>query len=626
MGANSNLGHLGGGVLHGDNPCGEVGGDEKLRDENVCGREKSHGENPRDNRGGAEISCDKICGDVENSCEIPAKISATNAPRGENPRDNRGDNFCSDNGEICGENSRPDNLCAGDSHAAPSARDLRELLAIAKRAALAGGREILRHLGDFAVTRKGDNSPVTDADIAANAAIARELAASGHAVCSEEAILPHAARVAAARRGGFWLIDPLDGTRGFVRGSGEFCVCVAFIDAGANAALGVIFSPILARMWAGVVADADGTRRLNAQLAASANAFLAGGFGADFNGGFGADFNANFNVKNCQKLAKTPAAQPAKNQFKNPFQNFAATPAHIAPNSNLGADFAAISREFSALLDESFRAEFSGDFRAVLGEITAKNHFETGDFSREFGANSNLSVLPAVPAPAQNHANLRRVFAAAPDVLYGSGEGASRRFCECFGLGGGALGSALKFALLAAQQSRILLKTYGTSLWDTAAGEALLNATGGGIFALNSAKNPAKNLQNFVPNSAQNPAPNSQNHAQISQNPAQNSLRVAQNHATNFATNSQNPTQISPRVAQNPAQNHAQNSQNSAQNPAKNLQNSAQNPPPTPPHPADFLTQINYLSANLQNPHFIALSRGELANLPLYARFLRQSR
>jgi len=113
----------------------------------------------------------------------------------------------------------------------------------AQNAAKAAGDAILAvRAGEFAVQAKADASPVTEADLAAHAVLLWMLAPTGLPVLSEEG----AARVLPAAR--FWLVDPLDGTREFARGSDEFCVCIALIERGVPV-LGVLHAPVSGRMW-----------------------------------------------------------------------------------------------------------------------------------------------------------------------------------------------------------------------------------------------------------------------------------------------------------------------------------------------------------------------------------------
>ncbi len=101
---------------------------------------------------------------------------------------------------------------------------------------------------------KGDGSPVTLADEAAEAVILPALTALMPQICiiSEENAASHS--VAAPDQ--FFLVDPLDGTKEFLRrdGLGSFTVNIALIENGAPV-LGVVFAPALDRMFSGIVGD-----------------------------------------------------------------------------------------------------------------------------------------------------------------------------------------------------------------------------------------------------------------------------------------------------------------------------------------------------------------------------------
>jgi 3'(2'), 5'-bisphosphate nucleotidase len=106
---------------------------------------------------------------------------------------------------------------------------LPELVTLAIDAALAAGREILEvYAGPIAVERKPDASPLTEADRRAHRAIAAVLAPAGLPLLSEEGrALPAAER---RRWDRYWLVDPLDGTKEFVRRNGEFTVNIALME------------------------------------------------------------------------------------------------------------------------------------------------------------------------------------------------------------------------------------------------------------------------------------------------------------------------------------------------------------------------------------------------------------
>ena len=124
-------------------------------------------------------------------------------------------------------------------------RELARLRAGAVELARHAGHAILEvYSGDFAVEHKADRSPLTEADLAAHRVIAAGLPelAPGLPVLSEERLAPHYEERRQWRR--YWLVDPLDGTREFVKRNGEFTVNIALIEEG-DPILGVVFAPVL---------------------------------------------------------------------------------------------------------------------------------------------------------------------------------------------------------------------------------------------------------------------------------------------------------------------------------------------------------------------------------------------
>ena len=124
----------------------------------------------------------------------------------------------------------------------------RGVCAIARTA----GRAILKvYEGDFAVETKQDNSPLTAADLAAHRAIVDGLRVLTPPIpiLSEEAA--EQADWAERRQWGrYWLVDPLDGTREFVKRNGEFTVNIALIEQH-RPVLGVVYAPVLDELfWA----------------------------------------------------------------------------------------------------------------------------------------------------------------------------------------------------------------------------------------------------------------------------------------------------------------------------------------------------------------------------------------
>ncbi|XUM24368.1 3'(2'),5'-bisphosphate nucleotidase CysQ [Bradyrhizobium oligotrophicum S58] len=121
---------------------------------------------------------------------------------------------------------------------------LTELVVEAAHAILAVNRRAM------AVTDKSDGSPVTEADLAADRVIAEGLARLAPAIpaLSEERV----GASAGPFKGSFFLIDPLDGTKEFVAGRGEFTVNLALVTGG-SPLLGIVCAPAIGQIWRGLV-------------------------------------------------------------------------------------------------------------------------------------------------------------------------------------------------------------------------------------------------------------------------------------------------------------------------------------------------------------------------------------
>lgn len=106
-----------------------------------------------------------------------------------------------------------------------------EYILRAMDAALAAGKEILNvyndPFSDFQIERKADNSPLTLADRKAHEIIMTYLQETDYPVLSEEGKhLPYEKR---AQWDTLWIVDPLDGTKEFIKRNGEFTVNIALV-------------------------------------------------------------------------------------------------------------------------------------------------------------------------------------------------------------------------------------------------------------------------------------------------------------------------------------------------------------------------------------------------------------
>lgn len=124
---------------------------------------------------------------------------------------------------------------------------LAPLVEIVERA----GEQILAvYNTDFDVTEKGDRSPLTEADLAAHREIVaglRELTPDLPILSEESAVTPWGERRHWER---YWLVDPLDGTKEFVKKNGEFTVNVALIEH-SKPVIGIVHVPVAGTTYLG---------------------------------------------------------------------------------------------------------------------------------------------------------------------------------------------------------------------------------------------------------------------------------------------------------------------------------------------------------------------------------------
>lgn len=125
---------------------------------------------------------------------------------------------------------------------------------IATDAAIMAGKAIMRIYDspdqDFGIELKDDDSPLTLADKASHCCILKQLEQTGIPVLSEEgAHVPYEERKEWRR---LWIIDPLDGTKEFIKRNGEFTVNIALVEDGAPR-FGIIYIPVIREFYAGLV-------------------------------------------------------------------------------------------------------------------------------------------------------------------------------------------------------------------------------------------------------------------------------------------------------------------------------------------------------------------------------------
>jgi 3'(2'), 5'-bisphosphate nucleotidase len=162
-----------------------------------------------------------------------------------------------------------------------STLSLDDLLDAVRPIAEAAGAATLRFYGNTASVAKADGSPVTAADQAAEDIILprlRALTPDIPVVSEEEASKGLTPEVSGAR---FWLVDPLDGTKEFISGNGEFTVNIALIENGVPV-LGVVVIPARHETYAGAgpgsatLTDNEGTRAISVRPVPQAGLTVVG--------------------------------------------------------------------------------------------------------------------------------------------------------------------------------------------------------------------------------------------------------------------------------------------------------------------------------------------------------------
>lgn len=140
-------------------------------------------------------------------------------------------------------------------------------LRIIEQIAIDAGHEILKVYNGSSpveVTTKADNSPLTEADCAADALITQRLQESFPSIpiLSEESTdIEYGIRQTWSR---YWLVDPLDGTKEFISRNGEFTVNIALIENG-DPILGVVHVPVSGDTYSGCAGPRKSAAKTDAQ-------------------------------------------------------------------------------------------------------------------------------------------------------------------------------------------------------------------------------------------------------------------------------------------------------------------------------------------------------------------------
>lgn len=137
---------------------------------------------------------------------------------------------------------------------------------IAITAARAAGKKILEvyNSPDFKITEKPDHSPLTLADRSAHEVIVSFLKDTPYQILSEEGRnTPYSER---SKWNAFWLVDPLDGTKEFIKRNDEFTVNIALIENN-QPSFGVVYAPVLDELYVGIPGEEAYLQKANKRIA-----------------------------------------------------------------------------------------------------------------------------------------------------------------------------------------------------------------------------------------------------------------------------------------------------------------------------------------------------------------------
>ncbi|WP_439185273.1 3'(2'),5'-bisphosphate nucleotidase CysQ [Carboxylicivirga taeanensis] len=127
---------------------------------------------------------------------------------------------------------------------------MHDLTQLALKASVRAGKEILEvfNSDDFGLRLKSDDSPLTEADLKSHQIIEEYLKETDIPVLSEEGEMQDYQERKCWSK--LWVVDPLDGTKEFIKRSGEFTVNVALVDQ-QRPTMGVVFAPVLGSLYWG---------------------------------------------------------------------------------------------------------------------------------------------------------------------------------------------------------------------------------------------------------------------------------------------------------------------------------------------------------------------------------------
>ena len=434
---------------------------------------------------------------------------------------------------------------------------MQELLDKAARVALQAG-EIILAIKDKTTRQKADGSPITQADVEANAFITQALMQiSPYQVCSEEAPLGYEVRKDLEY---FWLVDPLDGTKDFAANLSGWSINIALIHRD-RAVLGVVYVPVLKELYVGL--EGLGAFKIG----------FEGGLRVGFlakNGDCGARAAVTYDLvcalarackapflsqKSCREQTEGENSQSLESTFSQSPDCGANAPSpslrDTAPAESNQINGACEARNLEKTLSQAklessnnaqrvdssmdchdfARAKSRNDDKKVDSRSEAQSAANSAQDSRSFDKEAqNLSksikdsrilelesglceraqgrilgvcnrrardaIRDSSPKAESTNKKNSTTPLACDSVFHSSP--LTQAFIAHYGLESIKLGSSLKFCALASGEADIYPRFNGTKEWDTAASQVILEQSGGAVLSIATGKPLRYNKKHFA--------------------------------------------------------------------------------------------------------------------------------
>ena len=399
---------------------------------------------------------------------------------------------------------------------------MQELLEKAATIALQAG-ELILAIKDKTASQKADGSPVTKADLEANAFITDRLShIAPYPICSEEAPLEYEKRKDLEY---FWLVDPLDGTKDFVANLSGWSVNIALIHRD-KAILGVVYVPMLKELYLGLEGFGAFVGRGDSALGRHSGALS---FGLE------SAIASSRGVDRPQVLSSLRDLQSTDSSSK------------ILPRETMGEQKADSSpTAIPRILEEGNQAECeksthsaqkvdsstatTPSLRALLRKAWQSIKKHTNPLESTFENTTNVSEQPKdsricdeksllceprkeirleclstqrgdaikdLSRKAESSSQKNSAISLACDSVFHSSP-LTQAFIAHYGLESIKLGSSLKFCALANGAAEIYPRFNGTKEWDTAASQVIVEQSGGAVISIKTGKPLRYNKKHFA--------------------------------------------------------------------------------------------------------------------------------